>query len=295
MITFYPTVSKGEFGKYCNVPCALLPASSWAGYELKEHGLDKNGLIRAIPEPNAAIVSRIVKKAADCGGFVATKKWNGNYIYTPEQYVARLRTWIPDWAAMMDYCCENEITTGNPGIVRKRQEQTTEMAHHFWNMYRSEPWAWVPTIQGWEVEDYKRHVREMKPLIREMQAYYLQRDGVSSEFRVGIGTLCARASAEMIRKVVIMVASELPGVPLHLWGVKLSVLQMPISIPQQVVSVDSGAWNGMWGKDRELWKRSPYTQREWCFKVALPEYQAKIQAALSYPKQLSMLDMEAAS
>jgi hypothetical protein len=294
MITFYPTVSKGEFGKYCNVPCALLPASSWAGYEMKERGLDKNGLVRAIPEPNPAIVSKIIKRAADSGGFVAMKKWGGSYIYTPGQYVQWLRSWSPDWAATMDFCCESPLTGGHAEVVVKRQLLTTEIAYHFWNDYREESWAWVPTIQGWEVEDYQRHVRTMKPLIEEMQAYYLQRDGLDNEFRVGIGTLCARASAEMIRKVVMMVASEIPGIPLHLWGVKLSVLQSPVSIPQQVASVDSGAWNGMWGKNREIWKRSPYSQREWCFRVALPDYEAKVQMALSCPKQLS-LNMEEAS
>lgn len=187
----------------------------------------------------------------------------------------------------MDYCCENEITSGKPGIVRARQRQTKELAEHLWSDYHDAPWVWVPTIQGWEVADYQRHVGEMKPLIEEMAAHY----GPESAFRVGIGTLCARASAKMIREVVTMVAAELPGIPLHLWGVKLSVLQSPIHLPEQVTSVDSGAWNGMWGHGRNLWKQTPYTQREWCFKVALPAYEAKIQAALSQPKQMTWEDV----
>lgn len=293
MLEFYPTISQGELGKYCNVDCALLPASSWAASELRRHALNEQGFIRFIPEPRQDIVSRIRKKAADCGGFVAMKKWGGSYIYSPGQYVQWLRSWSPDWAATMDYCCESPLTGGQIEMVVERQKQTTETAYQLWNEHRNEAWAWVPTVQGWEIEDYQRHARELKPLIQEMQAYYQQRDGSNSEFRVGIGTLCARVSADMIKKVVVAVADELNGVSLHLWGVKLSVLQSPVSLPGQVVSVDSGAWNGMWGQSRELWKRSPYTQREWCFRVALPEYEAKIRAALEAPKQVSLWDMEA--
>jgi hypothetical protein len=72
-ITFYPTVSCGELGKYTNVPRLLLPASSWAGYELRERGLDAQGYVRRIPVPK--VPECVVDRAADCGGFVATKKW----------------------------------------------------------------------------------------------------------------------------------------------------------------------------------------------------------------------------
>lgn len=163
------------------------------------------------------------------------------------------------------------------------------MAHRIWSQYRACSWTWVPTIQGWEVTDYGRHVREMRPLILEMQAYYQARG--NHAFRVGIGTLCARASSEMIRHVVGLVARELPGVPLHLWGVKLGVLKSSICLPEQVVSVDSAAWNGMFHTGRQAWKGSTYTQREWCFKVALPAYEAKIAAALQTPKQLRLEDI----
>jgi hypothetical protein len=190
----------------------------------------------------------------------------------------------------MDFCCEDEITSGTPGVVRARQQQTTEMAHHFWDTYREASWSWVPTIQGWTVSDYRYHVQQMKPLIEEMQGYYRLRDGEHNAFRVGIGTLCARASAKMIREVVTLVAGELGNVPLHLWGVKLSVFQSPIHLPAQVTSVDSAAWNGMFRTGREKWKNSGLSQRQYCFEVALPQYEAKIKAALSRPKQMSLED-----
>jgi hypothetical protein len=285
VITFYPTVSCGELGKYATIPRALLPASSWARDEVNKYGhVRKRISVPTIP----ACMKDI---ALDCGGFVATRKW-GEYKYGIEQYVEWVERINPTWAATMDFCCENEITSGREGIVRERQEKTTEMAYHFYRSYGDASWTWVPTLQGWHPRDYHRHVQDMKPLIHEMQAYYTQRDGVSSAFRVGIGTLCARASASMIREVVMMVASELPGIPLHLWGVKLSVLQSPIHLPEQVVSVDSAAWNGMFKTGRNAWKSSGLTQRQYCFEVALPAYENKIRAALLQPKQM-MLNMEA--
>lgn len=284
---FYPTVSRGELGRYAQeVSRMLLPVSSWAGYKLKQQekrGLSIDCVIGDIPVPT--IPESVHEVAADCGGFVATLKW-GDYRYTPEQYVRWLHG-LGDklsWSAMMDYCCENEITSGKPGIVRERQDKTTAMAHLFWGQYKDVPWVWVPTVQGWTVADYERHSQEMKPLIDEMQSHY----GKESAFRVGIGTLCRRASTEMIYEVVSKVNEVLDDVPLHLWGVKLGLAQSPIALASQVVSLDSGAWNGMWGRGRELWKESGYTQREWCFKVALPAYEAKLQAALAGTKQARM-------
>ena len=273
-LTFYPTVSRDEVGKYLTSPCVLLVASSFAAAEVRKHDY----VIGRLPQPNLS--ENVTLRAADCGGFVSTFKW-GNYRYSPEQYVEWLHGWMPQWAATMDYCCEDEITSGQSGIVRKRQHMTTGMADYFWTNFKDAPWCWVPTIQGWEVEDYKRHAFEMKYLIEEMQAYY----GTDSFFRVGIGTLCRRASVGMIYEVVKEVSKILDNVPLHLWGVKLGLLQSPLALPEQVVSMDSAAWNGLFRTGRNEWKTSGLPQRQWIHAVALPRYEGKVRAALSTPKQ----------
>src|SRR5690606_16867297 len=123
---------------------------------------------------------------------------------------------------------------------------------------------------------------ELQPLLRDMQRAQDER------FRVGIGTLCARASARMVQSVVYTVAAELPGMPLHLWGVKLGVLQSKYALPQ-VVSVDSSAWNSLWGQGREAFHNSGLTQREYYWQVAIPRYQKKVEAALSGSKQMPLL------
>jgi hypothetical protein len=39
----------------------------------------------------------------------------------------------------------------------------------------------------------------------------------------------------------------LPGCPLHLWGVKLTLRQHATRLPANVVSIASAAWNGRFG------------------------------------------------
>lgn len=287
MLTFYPTVSQKELGStgaYLKHHTVMLVASSFAAGEVRKYGKVR-GKLRIPNLPDC-----VTEKAADCGGFVATFKWGGVYPYTPAQYVEWLHGWLPQWAATMDYCCEDEITSGNPGIVRERQQKTTDMAYHFWQTYKSVPWVWVPTIQGWTVADYQRHATEMKPLIQEMQAYY----GNDSYFRVGIGTLCRRASSQMIREVILAVTAILGDVPIHLWGVKKTTFKDSIALPECVTSVDSAAFNGLFGTGRNEWKHamkpdgSYYRQTEWCLQVALPRYIEGLEDALSPIKQAMM-------
>src|SRR5258708_12266842 len=124
MVTFYPTVSEGELGKYLATDRILLVASSFAAREVRKYGKVR----KALPTPR--LPAHVVERAADCGGFVATFKW-GKYPYTPEQYVTWLYGWKPDWSATMDYCCEDEITGSNPGIGTDPQQQPTKIPRHF--------------------------------------------------------------------------------------------------------------------------------------------------------------------
>ena len=264
-ITFYATMSCDHLRPFMADVPILLPASSWSRKNMRKPNLPPH----------------VQHVAADSGGFVATFKW-GDYRYTPEQYVKWLDSFQPRWAATMDYCCEREVAA-NAGIVRQRQQRTTDMAYLFWKHYRSISWAWVPTVQGWYVEDYIRHARELRPLIEEMGG------AGNPYFRVGIGTLCARASAKMVHEVVQAVAEQLPGIPLHLWGVKLGVLQSPYELPQ-VISVDSAAWEGLMFKGRTEWQqcKGRMTQKEYAHNIALPRYLAKVEAAIGAPKRTTI-------
>lgn len=235
---------------------------------------------------NPKIPQTVCSVAADCGGYVATKFW-GDYRYTPQQYVDWLYSWsrLPDWAATMDYCCENEITTGNAGIVRLRQQKTTENAYLFWNTFRFAPWIWVPTVQGWHPSEYERHALELKPLIDEMSQHY-RSNGL--RFRVGVGTLCARASVAQIHEVVQTVSGALPGIGLHLWGVKLAAIQSELGLPAEVISVDSAAWNGLFKRTMRDWQTTGMRKTEWSWRVAFPAYAAKVNRAIGSRQAFQM-------
>jgi hypothetical protein len=221
--------------------------------------------------------------AVDCGGFVATRIW-GAYRFDLHEYVAWCER-VPGlrWAAMMDQCCEQEITGANEGVVRQRQIWTYEMAERFVDEYGDVPWAWVPTIQGWTVTDYLRAADDLEILIAERQRYYRERRML--DFRVGIGTLCARKDTSQVVDIVEALVDRFPDVSFHLWGVKLQALRdWPGGLPGAVVSVDSAAWNGLFGSDisklRAARARLGMSQRAFGYRVQLPRYVAKFREAV---------------
>jgi hypothetical protein len=296
-LDFYATADYESIRPYMpdNVPF-LLPCSSWAKV-WKPGPVD--GRYPRGPIPPPLLPEHVTHVAADSGGFVATVAW-GDYKYLTHHYVNWCRDIGPAlrWAALPDYCCEPEIAD-DPAEIATRQRWTTERAESICADYLDVPWAWAPTIQGWDVDDYRRHARELAPLISWLDRYYAQlpdtlwdADGEPSpaaqrraelagrSFRVGIGTLCRRASVEQIRRVVDAVADELPGIPLHLWGVKLGAIQQ--GLPPEVVSVDSAAWNGRFGSAIEAQRSSGMTQRYWGYRVALPEYLEKVDRATGH-------------
>lgn len=263
----------------------LAPATSWA----RKAQLNAVGDVVSIP-PLVGLPTDITDRAGDCGGYVATIRWK-RYRYDRNQLCQWYATFAPRWAAMRDWCCEPSITYGRPDVVRARQRFTTTEALETWDSYRMTPWAWVPTVQGWAIDDYRRHAASLAPLIEQMARYYAMSSDPSS-WRVGIGTLCCRSRNSDIRAIVEAVAAELPVVPLHLWGLKLGALKAAEHLHRQVVSVDSAAWNGRYGQDIEAYHSSGMSQRQHAYTVALPTYLSKINRAQSYEKQ-SRLEIDA--
>jgi len=255
---FYATFDVDSLCSYIpeGIP-VLLPASSWARKGLKP--------------PH--VPAHVQKRGADSGGFVASRIW-GDYRYSLEQYVNWLLSWRPAWAATMDYCCEPELAV----VTREWQAHTTENARQAWEHFRHLRFAWVPTIQGWLPEDYRRHAYELKPLIKDMQASYAN----NPDWRVGVGTLCRRNDATMVQTILKAIREVLPGIPLHLWGIKLDALRS-IDLTQ-VVSTDSAAWHGQFRAAREVIgqqaKARGISKRRYVIEVNLPRYLTKVHAAV---------------
>ena len=271
----------------------LLSAATFARFRHGEFGLFRRPTVPA----------HIREVAADSGGFVAARRF-GDYDFLAIQYVEWLYSFGPRWAATMDYPVEPELAA-DERAVRERQERTTELATFLWDQFPDAPWAWVPTVQGWSVDDYARHAEDLAPLVMEMRHEYnpwsWDRDDTEAvaraarqfhAFRVGVGTLCRRADPYLIREIVQSVAEALPGVPLHLWGVKVSTLRSVLALPAEVISIDSAAWNGRFGRQLEQGRieqhRFGLSQREHAARVALPRYIGRVRDALLAPKQLAL-------
>jgi len=262
-IQFYATFAADDVRPYIPEGIAvLLPASSFARFCSKKTGALKPG----------NLPPQVTRRAADSGGYVATKKF-GDYQYSQEQYTDWLFTFNPQWAAMRDYCCEPDIATDS-NLMVIRQARTTENAYATWGEYKDTPFAWVPTVQGWEPADYVRHAAELKPLITEMASHY----GKDSEFRVGIGSLCQREKTTLIQDVVRAVQEVLPDYPLHLWGVKGAVLREKSPLLARVVSVDSAAWTWAANTNR---RGTGLSKREYAINIQLPEYVRKFYAGIT--------------
>jgi len=256
-LTFYATFDVSSLCSYIPHDTAvLLPASSW----------QRTGLKKPV------LPASVTQRGADSGGFVASRIW-GEYRYTLAQYVGWLTSWQPQWAATMDYCCERELSL----VTRERQEKTTQNAWQAWRAYRSASWAWVPTVQGFAPDEYRRHAHELAPLLCEMQAQY--RD--NPHWRVGIGTLCRRDDVVMVQRIVDAVRAVLPGIPLHLWGIKLDALRS-IDLAQ-VISTDSAVWHGaMYARDAlaRAARERGMSMRAYQVMVNLPAYRAKVADAV---------------
>ncbi len=260
---FYFTIARSDLRQYMPDVPALFPASSYfVGGKLK------------IPK----IPSHVVTRAGDCGGFVFAQK-GGGYGFS----IRELADWYAaigvTWGAMLDYPCEREVCTS----TRERQRLTSLRIHQIWYGYRTEPFIWVPTIQGFTADEYRLHARELAPVITDMQQFY------GEGFRVGIGSLCRRTRVSEIQEIVATVGRELPGVPLHLWGVKLTLFKNRTALHPQIISADSAAWNGAFGRDLDTQRTERralgLTKGRYFYEIALPRYQAKIEKALNAPKQ----------
>jgi len=273
----YPTISAGEDCQYITqLERGLFAASSYAGSVINPYVT-----LSEIPAPN--IPEGMTDRAADWGGYRVIKDWQGKAPFTREQYVAWLYKFLPGFAATWDYPCGDEAGQTNPLVVQDRQDNTTLMSWYFWHHYKQVPWSWVPTVQGWTIEDYQRHAEDLYPLLKKMHAYYQRRDGEQSTFRVGIGSLVKR-KPRTVRQIIEAVAAILPF-DFHCWGMNYSMLKSNEPLHPQVVSGDTSSYNKRFGRNLEQDKANPEPQRKIVFQDRLPEYLKKIDRELAAPKQ----------
>jgi hypothetical protein len=219
--------------------------------------------------------------AVDSGGYVAMRK--GGYDYDLLAYLKWLEKVRPLWAALPDLCNEPEFAP-TPEHRKIRVATSFIWGMMLWRHTQDAPWAWVPTVQGYTVDEYVSSARQMVSQVRWMREAYtgdrwigdptafdafpdpyfqqmrqaygrVVRPGPAHArgFRVGIGSLCVRKDEgwmERVDQIIEAVAAELPDVGFHLWGISLNYLKTRAGrLHPRIVSTDSSAFNRRFGSD----------------------------------------------
>lgn len=269
----------------------------------------------------ARVPSQVPEIAVDPGGFVAAT--HGGYKFTWETY----RQWLFDlgprlsWAAFPDLPCEKALAS-DEYAVRARQEQTLRWCYEFWSdgyedcvegfgTRLSQPWAWVPTVQGRSINEYVWMAEEMAPYIvanQQIESEWLatatddeledavQLTGITVDQarawgikaiehgRIGIGSLCQRPAAEVV-PIVQAVSEILPDARFHLWGIDIRALRLLMDAGLTNFSFDSASYNGRFKSDipKIDAERAEMglSQSVHAVSVMLPRRQAKIAALLA--------------
>lgn len=208
---------------------------------------------------------------ADSGGFHYHLR-GVDYPFSRADYVYWGCALRPTYMATLDYPCEAAIAP-DAATVRERQERTVQ--HALALLSRTVPWEWVPVLQGRTVEQYL-----------ECAALYRKHGAVQPY--MGIGSLCARTDVREIRDILRALTAELPDTSFHLFGVKSQILRHKDALPESVRSSDTGAFGGLFGRGRTLWKEAQaegLSQDQYEIWRALPTYQQRVAQAVAKPKQ----------
>jgi hypothetical protein len=264
---FWATLDADSVRPYLPDLPILLPVASFQrrDYQLKR-------------PPRLALHSAPV--AVDTGAFAWLHSFTTYHFSAPQfaEWIDGVRPPV-SWAVIPDRPTEDLC---GPQEVRRAQAETTEAIVHVLETLLDVPWAWTPVLQGRTVEDYLRHAVELAGILYDLAAVYRKR-GLT--FRVGLGSICRRGQASEIHRIVASVATVLPGIPLHLFGAKVDVLNRWGNRPQTVVSCDSAAWNGRFGTDIPFInaerRRLGLSQREYGLQIALPRYATRVEATFS--------------
>lgn len=149
----------------------------------------------------------------------------------PAEYIDQVVEMGGDRFALQDYPCEPDILDEYGRTVTEHQERTIERAAECLAVTQDRDIDATPVsvLQGWEVEDYVRHID------RQQEMGTLTED-------VAIGSVCRRGQLDEIREIITTVRDELPAKhTLHAFGVKYEALKYP-DVRDAVDSVDTAAW-----------------------------------------------------
>ncbi|NYI95903.1 hypothetical protein HNR12_002180 [Streptomonospora nanhaiensis] len=168
--------------------------------------------------------------ALDSGGFTELSMY-GRWETPPEHYaqaVARYAAEIGQiqWAAPQDWMCEPSVLAKTGRTVAEHQRLTIDNLLELRTLAPDLPW--VPVLQGWHPDDYRRHV----------DAYTRAGIDLTREPVVGLGSVCRRQATAPMHALIGDLARQ--GLRLHGFGFKTRGLA---HMHHLLASADSLAWS----------------------------------------------------
>lgn len=179
--------------------------------------------------------------ALDSGAFTELST-HGKWITTPTRYIELVQRFNDDignmaFCAPQDWMCEPFILN-KTGYTVKIHQQLTVM-NYLELITKAPHLPWIPVLQGWSLEDYKRHI----------EMYYNSGVPLETLPLVGLGSVCRRQATIEVAEIVRTIHDY--GIHLHGFGIKLRGIER---IGHLLDSSDSLAWSF---SARRL-------QRRWC-------------------------------
>lgn len=168
--------------------------------------------------------------AMDSGGFSEIGmhgKWTrsaGEYAEAVEQYATELGGL--EFAAQQDWMCEPWMVEKTGLSVREHQERTVSNFLELRSLAPHLPI--VPVLQGWDLDDYPRHVEMFESAGIDLR----------SEPVVGVGSVCRRQASSDIMRLF----ENLSGYGLRMHGFGVKTLGVA-AYGQFLHSADSMAWS----------------------------------------------------
>ncbi len=198
----------------------------------------------------------------DSGGFQAATKWeNCAFPYTPRELFEWAEDIGADVVAGMDVACEQrellmqmDSCKVDPGSIEHRLEQSLHYQIEQYEVYKEKAWNFdfMPVVQGNTVTQYKEFLQD------------LQRHGLTSVPRIGIGSTCKRDSKDDILQVAKTVRRNLSWhTGMHLFGATLNIWK------------DTRFWNLFTSSDTAAWKYMAESKEH--KKELLTEYVEKVE------------------
>lgn len=187
---------------------------------------------RPLTRNGQPVYGAVTRFAVDSGGFSEIAE-HGRWTLTPQAYadeLRRIREGVGpfDWAAPQDWMCEPVMLGKTRMTVHEHQARTLVSVLELRRLLHGEGLHIVPVLQGWNLDDYLRHVDQ----------YRTAGIDLATEPLVGLGSVCRRQALGEATAIVQGVAAL--GIRLHGFGMKGEGLAL---YGAHLTTADSMAWS----------------------------------------------------